>query len=194
MLDRQERHHLVMPEDDLTFRAEHEADVEEPAGEFRMPGLRLGHQVHVPLPGQRAEVVRLRPGDVDRALPGEVLVVEVEYLVVEALQRALWHGDQPDRQVQAGQPRSGLNQVRQMLEVDTDLVATANPAHGRHEADGLIGLDHDIPLRFTPIPPIGPIALDLPRRLSCFYLPGTHPVRNSQLEPMHTVALTLPAP
>ena len=102
MLDREQRHHLVMPQDDLALRIQDEADVEETPGEFRMTGLRLAHQEHVPLPGQRTERVRLRSGDVDRALPGERLVIEVENLVVEALQGAFRDGDQPHRQVQAG--------------------------------------------------------------------------------------------
>jgi hypothetical protein len=102
VLDRQQRHHLVMPQDDLPFWVQDEADVEEAAGEFRVPGLGLAHQEHVPLPGQGAERVGLGSGDVDRALPGERLVVQVENLVVEALQGAFRNGDQPHRQVQAG--------------------------------------------------------------------------------------------
>ena len=51
-----------------------------------MPGFRLCHQEGVPLPGEPAQVVRLRARDVDRAFPGELFVVEVKDFVVEALQ------------------------------------------------------------------------------------------------------------
>jgi hypothetical protein len=92
-----------------------------------------------------APSVGLRAGDVDRALPRERLVIEVEYLVVEALQGAFRDGDQPHRQVQAGQPRRGLDQVREVLDVDTDLAAVADAPHRRYQAKGLVGLDHDCP-------------------------------------------------
>jgi hypothetical protein len=42
-------------------------------------------------------------------------VVQVEHLVVEALQGSFGDGDQPDRQVEAGQPGRGLDQVRNVL-------------------------------------------------------------------------------
>ena len=150
VLDRQQRDHLVVPQDDLALGAEHEPDVEEPAGELGVARLGLPHHERVPLPRQRGQRVRLRAGDVDRALPRERLVVQVEHLVVEALQRTLRDGDQPDRQVQAGQPGRRLDQVRDVLDVDADLVAVANAPHGGHQADGLIRLDHDRPPRCVP--------------------------------------------
>ena len=131
-----------------------------------MPGLGLTHDERVPLPGQPAQIVGLRPGDVDRALGGELLVVEIEYLVVEALQRALGHGDQPDRQVQAGQPRCRLDQVRQVLEVDSDILAAADAAHRRHQAKGLIRLDHVRSLGSALLARSLPGAAARPRRLS----------------------------
>ena len=83
MLDRQQWHHFVVPENDLTVRAEDEPDIEEAPGELRMARLGLGHQECIPLPGQAAEEIGLRARDVDRAFPGELFVVEVENLVVE---------------------------------------------------------------------------------------------------------------
>jgi hypothetical protein len=50
-----------------------------------MTGLGLRHHERVPLPGQPPEVVGLRARDVDRAFPGELLVVEVEDLVGAAI-------------------------------------------------------------------------------------------------------------
>src|SRR6516225_4655144 len=75
----------------------------------------------------------------------ERLVIEIEDLVVEALQGTFRNGDQAYRQVQAGQPRRGLDQVRDVLDVDADLVAVADAPHGGNQADGLVGLDHDRP-------------------------------------------------
>ena len=147
VLHRQQRHDLVVLEDDVALGAQDEPDVEEAPGELRMARLGLGHHERVPLPGQTAEIIGLRAGDVNRAFGGELLVIEVEHLVVEPLQRSLGHGDQPDRQVQAGQPRRGLDQVREMLEVRLDLVTAADAAHRRNQAEGLIRLDHGVSLR-----------------------------------------------
>src|SRR5260370_22770268 len=108
-----------------------------------MTGLRLGHQEGVPLPGQRAEIISLGARDVDRAFPGELLVIKVEDLIVEALQGAFGDRDEAPRQVQAGQPRCGLDQVREVLEVRLDLVAVTDAAHGGDQAQGLIRLDHE---------------------------------------------------
>jgi hypothetical protein len=111
VLDRQQRHGLVVLEHDLALRADHEPDVEESARELGVTGLGLTDDEGVPLSGQFAEAVGLRPGNVDCALAGEVLVVQVEDLVVEALQGALGDGDQAYRQVQAGQPGRRLDHV-----------------------------------------------------------------------------------
>src|SRR5215469_11877587 len=142
-----QRHDLVVLQDDLAGRVEDEADVEEPTWELRVPGLRLAHHERVPLPGELAQVVGLRPGHVDRALTCERLVVQVENLVVEALQGAFRDGDEPDGKIKAGQPGSRLDQLRDVLEVDGDLIAVPDAPHGGNQADGLIGLDHDSSLR-----------------------------------------------
>src|SRR5450432_164688 len=132
-----------MPEDYFAIRAEDKPNVEETPGEFGMTGLRLGHYERVPLPGQRAEVVRRGARDIDRAFARELLVIEVKDFVVETLQRALGDRDEPHRQVQAGQPRCGFDQVREVLEVRLDLTTVADATHGGYQAQGLIGLDHD---------------------------------------------------
>src|SRR5215472_8631198 len=147
VLDGQQRHDLVVLEDEVALGVEDEADVEEPPGEFGVAGLRLGHQERVPLPGQLAEVLRLGAGHVDRTVSRELLMVEVEDLVVEALQGAFRYGDEANRQVQAGQPGCRLDQVRNVLQVAGDFVPVTDDAHGGYQADGLIGLDHDLSLR-----------------------------------------------
>src|SRR5262249_9756531 len=142
VLDREQRHDLVVFEDHLAVWADDESDVEEAPGELRMAGLRLRHQKGVPLPRELAEIVGLRARDVNRAFPRELLVVDVEDLVVESLQGAFGDGDEPHRQVQAGQPRCRLDEVREMLEVRAYLIAAPDATHGGDQAQGLIRLDH----------------------------------------------------
>ena len=142
VLDRQQRHELVVAQHHLAVGVKHEADVEEAAGELGMARLRLRHHEHAPLARQAPELVGLGPGNVDRALAREGLVVEVEHLVVEALQRALRDRDQPHRQVEAAQPRRRGHEVVEMLEVAADLVAVADAPHRRNQPDRLIRLDH----------------------------------------------------
>jgi hypothetical protein len=88
--------------------------------------------------------VGLLAGNVDGALAGERHVVEVEHLVVEGLQRALRERDQAHRDIERGQPRGGLHQVAQMLEIDLDVLAPADAADGGDQTDGGVGLDHAI--------------------------------------------------
>src|SRR5580693_9531615 len=108
----------MVPEDHVAFGAENEPYVEEAPGKLGMPGLRLGHQECVPLPGQLAQVIRLGSGHVNRALARELLMIEVEDLVVEALKGPFRYGDEAHRQVEAGQPGRRLDQVRDVLQVD----------------------------------------------------------------------------
>ena len=158
VLDRQQRHYFMMPVDYFAVRAEDEADVEETPGEFGVAGFRLCHHEGVPLPGEPAQVIRLRARDVDRALPRERFVVEVEDLVVEALQGAFGDGYQAHRQVHAGQPRRGLDQVRDVLQVHRDLTAVTDAAHGGDQAHGLIRLDHGYSLSAVePLSRAGPL-------------------------------------
>src|SRR5207302_1581694 len=83
--------------------------------------------------------LRLLARDVDRALARELRVVEVEDLVVEALERPLGQRDEPDRQVEARQPGGGLDQVSEVLEVEPDVPPVANGAAGGNDPDDRIG-------------------------------------------------------
>jgi hypothetical protein len=76
-----------------------------------MACLGLGHDEHVPLFRQRTQAIGLGAGNVDGAGLGELGVVGVEDLVAEALQAAFGNGDQPDRDVEVGQPEGGSCQV-----------------------------------------------------------------------------------
>ena len=107
-----------------------------------MPGLGLGHDEGVVLLGDLAQRFGLLAGNVDRALAGERRVVEVEHLVVERLQGAFRERDQTHREVEGRQPGSGLHQVAQVLEIDLDVLPSADAADSRDETDGGVGLDH----------------------------------------------------
>nr|WP_245431035.1 hypothetical protein [Rhodoplanes roseus] len=147
-LHRQQRAELVVLEDDRAVRVDDEADVEEAVLPVRMAGLGLRHDVDVPLARELGDLVRLRARDVDRAGVGEVGVVDVQDLVVEAHQAALGNGEEADRDVEVGQPEGRLGQALQMLDVVLDVVARADAPEGRNEADRVVRLDHEMfPLR-----------------------------------------------
>ena len=142
VLDRQQRHQLVVAQDHLAGRVDHEADVEEAAGELRVPRLCLGHDEHVPLARQLAQALGLGSRDVDRALARVLLVVEVHHLVGEALEGALGDRHQAHRLVQPAQPERRLDQVLQMVEVLRDLLAAPDAPHRGHQPDRLVGRRH----------------------------------------------------
>src|SRR2546425_2603008 len=150
VLDGEQRRNFIMLQDHLAARVDDEAHVEEAVLEVGVPGLGLGHDERVVLLGDLAERLRLLAGDVDRALAGEGGVVEVEHLVVERLQRALGERDQPHGNVERRQPRGRFHQVAQVLEVDLDVLALADAAHGGDETDGGVGLDHAAEVAQTP--------------------------------------------
>src|SRR3989338_6371921 len=133
---------LVVGGDQLAPRVQDEADVEEAVLPVGMTRLRLRHDEGVVLLRDLSEEVRLLSRDVDCPLAGEGRVVEVEHLVVEALERTLGERDEAHRQVEAREPRRRLHQVREVLEVQRDVLALADAAHGGDEADGGVGLDH----------------------------------------------------
>ncbi len=146
VLDRLERHHLVVTQDHVAaLGLDHDAAVEEPAGKLGVPRLGGRDDVRVPRARELAERLRLRPGNVDCALACVRLVVGVEHLVRESLQAPLRNADEAHRQVHAREPGSCLDHVRDVLEVDHDLVAPADAAHGLDQADRLVRLDHRRP-------------------------------------------------
>ena len=145
VLNGKQRRDLVVLQDHLTLGVENEPDIEEAVLKIRMPRLGLRHDESVVLLGDLAEVLGLLPRNVDRTFARELHVIQVQDLIVETLQRALGKGNQSHRQIQARQPGCRLHQVRQMLEVEHDVLALANAAHGGDEADGRIRLDHKGP-------------------------------------------------
>jgi hypothetical protein len=54
-------------------------------------------------------------GDIDGAFLGKCHMVQVKYLIVKALQRALGQGNQADGEIQAGKPDRGFGQVGKIL-------------------------------------------------------------------------------
>ncbi len=145
VLDRIERRQLVVLEDDLARGVEHEADVEETVFPIRMLRLGLGHDEDVILARELAQRLRLRAGNVDGAGVGEFDVIEIQHLVVEALQAALRNDQEADRNVEARQPGGGLGQVAKVLDVFHDVGAGADAPHGRDQADAIIRRDHGLP-------------------------------------------------
>ena len=119
-----------------------ESDVEEPPRELRVACLGLGDHVGLPLAGQAPESVGLRTGDVDGALGGVGLVVEIEDLVGETLKAAFGDADEPDREVHARQPRRCLHHMGDMFEVGVDLLPPSDAPDGLDQSDGLVRLDH----------------------------------------------------
>jgi hypothetical protein len=177
VLDRVQRRELVVDEDHLASRVDHEADVEEHPREMLVARLGLRHDEHVPVPGQLPEEGGLLAGDVDRDLVGVGAVVEVEDLVGEALEGALGDRDQSHRQVEAGQPRRGRHHLGDVVEVAPDLRAPAHAAHGRDQADCGVGLDHGAPsgwpaCRYAPSCAARPVVGRGSRRLLLWLAPG----------------------
>jgi hypothetical protein len=83
--------------DHRPFGVDDESHVEESVGPFGVAGFGLGHHVDVVLEGDLGQGVGLGAGDVDGTGVGEGGVIEIEHLVVEALQRPFGPGDQPHR-------------------------------------------------------------------------------------------------
>src|SRR5262245_3537986 len=131
-----------MLEDELATRVDDEADVEVAVLEVGVARLGLGHHEGAVLPGDLGELFRLLAGNVDRALPGERHVVEVENLVVERLQGTLGEGDEANGNVEARQPRGRLHEVTEMVQVELDVLPLADAAHGGDETDRGVRLDH----------------------------------------------------
>src|SRR5438309_4018047 len=104
--------------------------------------LRLRHDERVVLLRDLAERLGLLARDVDRALAREGRVVEVEHLVVERLQGTLRESDEAHGQVEAREPGGGLHEVGEVVEVDLDVLALADPSDGGDQTDGGVGLDH----------------------------------------------------
>jgi len=93
-----------MLQDDLAFRVQDEPNVEKAIREIGMTRFGLGDDERIVGPGDLAQLVGFFARDIDRALTCELDMVEVEDFVIEGLECPFWKSDQPDRQIQAGQP------------------------------------------------------------------------------------------
>ena len=141
-LARQQRADLVVLEDDVAVRIDDEADVEEEIGPVLVASLGLRHDEHAPFLRELAEAVGFGTGNVDRAGMREFLVIEVENLVVEALQRAFGNRDQANRNVEVGQPIRRVGEAFEMFEIFFDFGATAHAPKGRNQSDRVIRFNH----------------------------------------------------
>ncbi len=138
-----------MFENHVAVGVEHESDVEEPVLPIRMVRLGLRHNKRLVLASDGSERVGLRAGYVDGAFTRKHGVIEVEYLVVEALQRALGQRDEAHRQLEAREPGGGLDQVFDVLEVRRDIIALSYSADCRNQPDGGVRLDHTSPVSLS---------------------------------------------
>src|SRR3984893_9561189 len=133
---------LVVLQYNGAVRIDNKADVEDPLRPILVPRLGLGHYEHAPAASEAPEAVGLRAGNVDGAGPRELYVIDVEDLVIEALQRALGDGDEADRNVEVRQPERRLGQAFQMLQILLDVLAATNAPEARDQSNRGIGFDH----------------------------------------------------
>src|SRR5437870_4109019 len=119
-----------------------ETYVEEAVLHLGMTGLGLGSDEYVVLARQPAQRFGLLARDVDGASARELDVVQIQHLVVKRLQGTFRDRDQADRKVEARQPCSRLDQVRQMIEVDLDVLPLADASTCWNEADCGVRADH----------------------------------------------------
>src|ERR1700730_3869781 len=102
MLDWKQRRDFIVPKDDFAIRIEDKSDIEIPILPVGMPRLGLGHDGGGVLACDDAQLLGLSTRNVDRALPLELDVIQIQNLVVEALQRTLGQRNQTDWQLEAG--------------------------------------------------------------------------------------------
>src|SRR5947209_16807977 len=133
---------------------------------------RQGTEAYVVLARQPAQRFCLLSGDVDGASTRELNVVEFQHLVVERLQRTFRDRDQADREVEARQPSSRLYQMRQMLEVDLDVLPLPDASNCWYEADCGVRADH----------PATSLQLEIGRQLVAFQTPRPRPARRHECE------------
>src|SRR5262249_7037410 len=125
-----------------TIRVDDKADVKEPIGPILVACLGLRHDKRAPAAGEPPEAVGFGTGNIDRAGARELGVIDVENLVVKALQRAFGDGDKPNRNVEARQPERRLCQAFQMLQVLLDVLASANAPETRDQSYCRVRFDH----------------------------------------------------
>jgi hypothetical protein len=101
MLHGEQGRNFVVPQDDFAFWIQNESDVEEAIGPFWMMRLGLSHDESVVLAGDCAQRAGFRSRNVDRAVAGELGVIQVQYLVIETLQSAFRQSYQSHRKVKA---------------------------------------------------------------------------------------------
>ncbi len=142
MPDGEKGRDFIVLEDHLALGVEDEAHVKKAVGPIGMVRLRLRHDEGIILAGNLPEGRCLFARNIDGAFPGKVRVIEVEHLVVEGLQGAFGEGDEPDGQVQAGEPGGRFDEMGQVLQVDLDISPGADTPNGGDETNSRIGFDH----------------------------------------------------
>jgi len=90
----------------------------------------------------RSELIGFVSGDVDGTGLGVFDMIDVEDLIVEALERALRHGDEADRNIKIGEENGGLCQMAKMLKILLDILPPPGAPEGGNKADRRVRLDH----------------------------------------------------
>src|SRR5262249_33371923 len=112
-----------------------------------MARLGLRHDVDVPLPRQLADLLGLGSRNVNAARASVVGMIHVQHFIIESHQRAFRNGEQTHRNIEIGKPERRLGETFEVLDVVFDFLAPANTPKTGDEADGIIWLDHRLPLR-----------------------------------------------
>ena len=107
-----------------------------------MTRLGLGHDEDPVLTRQLAELVGLRAWDVNRAGLRKLGVIDVQNLVVKALQGTLRDGEQADRNIKIGEPEGSFGQTADMLDILLHIRPRANTPKRRNQTNGIIRFDH----------------------------------------------------
>jgi len=126
----------------LSLRVDNKADVEEAVFQVGVSRLGLGDDDSVVLARDFPQFFGFFPGYVDGALPRELHMIEIEYLVVEGLQSPFGDCDETHRNTQGGKPTGCLDQMMQMIEVDLDVLTAPNSTNRRNEPNGGVRFDH----------------------------------------------------
>src|SRR4029077_15050606 len=122
----------------FSFWIEDEPYVEEAVFQVGVARFGLRHDKGIVLARNLAQFFGFFARYIDSALTRELDVIQIKNFVIEGLQPSLRDGDQAYRNIQRREPAGGLYQVFQVVKIDLDVFAAANPAHGGNQAYGSV--------------------------------------------------------
>src|SRR5579884_2306909 len=136
MFDGEKRRDLVVLQDNFALWVEDEADVKETILDLRMASFGLSDDKRVVGASDLAKRGGLLTGDIDRAFSCKLDVIEVEHLIIEALQGSFGKGDQSDRQIETGEPGGSFDEMGEVFDVALNVGAGTDATYGRNESNG----------------------------------------------------------